>query len=53
VGAAAIIDRSGGTIAFGVPHKTVIQLSLPTYDADQCPLCKMGVPVTKPGSRPL
>ena len=53
VGAAAIIDRSGGTIAFGVPHKTVIQLSLPTYDADQCPLCKMGVPVTKPGSRPV
>jgi orotate phosphoribosyltransferase len=52
VGAAAIIDRSGGTMAFDVPHKTVIQLALPTYDADQCPLCKLGVPVTKPGSRP-
>jgi orotate phosphoribosyltransferase len=52
VGAAAIIDRSGGTIAFGVPHKTVIQLALPTYDPEQCPLCKLGQPVTKPGSRP-
>jgi orotate phosphoribosyltransferase len=52
VGAAAIIDRSGGTIAFGVPYQTVIQLALPTYDPEQCPLCRQGVPVTKPGSRP-
>jgi orotate phosphoribosyltransferase len=52
VGAAAIIDRSGGTIDFAVPYKTVIQLSLPTYEADACPLCKQGVPVVKPGSRP-
>lgn len=52
VGAAAIIDRSGGTIDFGVPYQTVIQLALPTYDADVCPLCKQGVPVVKPGSRP-
>ena len=51
-GAAAIIDRSGGTLDFGVPYQTVIQLALPTYDADVCPLCKQGVPVTKPGSRP-
>ena len=53
VGAAAIIDRSGGTIAFGVPHQTVIQLALPTYDPEQCPLCKQGLPVIKPGSRPV
>jgi orotate phosphoribosyltransferase len=52
VGAAAIVDRSGGTIDFGVPHKTLITLSLPTYDPSDCPLCKQGVPVTKPGSRP-
>ena len=52
VGAAAIIDRSGGTIEFAVPYKTVIQLSLPTYEADECPLCRQGVPVVKPGSRP-
>jgi orotate phosphoribosyltransferase len=53
VGAAAIVDRGGGTIDFGVPFKTVIQLVLPTYDADKCPLCQQGVPVTKPGSRPI
>lgn len=52
VGAAAIIDRSGGTIDFSVPYKTLIQLSLPTYEAEGCPLCKQGMPVVKPGSRP-
>jgi orotate phosphoribosyltransferase len=52
VGAAAIVDRSGGTLAFGVPYKTVVQLSLSTYEADQCPLCQQGIPVVKPGSRP-
>jgi orotate phosphoribosyltransferase len=52
VGAAAIIDRSGGTIDFGVPSDALVQLALPTYDPDQCPLCAQGIPVVKPGSRP-
>jgi orotate phosphoribosyltransferase len=52
VGAAAIVDRSGGTIDFGVPYKTLIALSLPTYEQAHCPLCAQGVPVVKPGSRP-
>ena len=52
VGAAAIIDRSGGTIEFGVPSHAVVRLALPTYEPDECPLCAKGVPVVKPGSRP-
>jgi orotate phosphoribosyltransferase len=52
VGAAAIVDRSGGTIDFGVPSHTLVQLEVPTYDPDRCPLCAQGVPVVKPGSRP-
>ena len=52
VGVAAIADRSGGTIDLGVPHKTLITISLPAVDAGECDLCKQGVPVTKPGSRP-
>ena len=51
VAAAAIVDRSGGTIDFGVPYKTLITMALPTYIPAECPLCKEGVPVTKPGSR--
>lgn len=52
VGAASIIDRSGGTIDFGVPAHSLVQLSLPTYEPEKCPLCAKGVPVVKPGSRP-
>ena len=52
VGAAAIIDRSGGTIDFGVPSHALVKLAVPTYDPEACPLCADGVPVIKPGSRP-
>ena len=52
VGAASIIDRSAGTIDFGVPAHSLVQLSLPTYEPEKCPLCAKGVPVVKPGSRP-
>ena len=52
VGAAAIVDRSGGAIDFGVPYTTLITLSLPAYEQAKCPLCTQGVPLTKPGSRP-
>jgi orotate phosphoribosyltransferase len=52
VGAAAIVDRSGGVLDFDVPCATVIQLALPAYDEASCPLCAQGVPIVKPGSRP-
>jgi orotate phosphoribosyltransferase len=52
VGAAAIVDRSGGTIDFGVPSFALIRLEVPTYEPENCPLCAAGIPVVKPGSRP-
>lgn len=52
VGAAAIVDRSGRALDLGVPFRALLEISLPTYDPDRCPLCAQGVPVTKPGSRP-
>ena len=52
VGAAAIVDRSGGTIDFGVPSYALVRLSVPVYEPEKCPLCAQGVPVVKPGSRP-
>lgn len=52
VGAAALVDRSGGTISFGVPYHALVEIALPTYEADRCPLCAQGIPITKPGSRP-
>jgi len=52
VGAASIIDRSGGQQALGVPYYALAALSVPTYEADACPLCQDGQPMVKPGSRP-
>jgi len=54
VGTAAIVDRSGGrSAALDVPLVALFDISLPTYDPGSCPLCASGVPVTKPGSRPV
>lgn len=52
VGAAAIVDRSGGTATFDVPFAALLDIDLPTYQPDACPLCAKGLPVVKPGSRP-
>src|SRR5258706_13569613 len=52
VGAAAIVDRSGGAVTFDVPRETLITIALPTYDSALCPLCAQGVPLVKPGSKP-
>lgn len=51
--AAAIVDRSGGAAALDVPLHALMELSLPTYDPDACPLCAQGVPIAKPGSRQM
>ena len=52
VGAASIVDRSGGTLRFDVPHASLLEYPLPTYAEAACPLCAQGLPVVKPGSRP-
>ena len=51
VGAASIVDRSGGSARFDVPFHALLDIALPTYEPSQCPLCAQGLPVVKPGSR--
>ena len=50
-GVGAIIDRSGGKAEFSVPFKSLAQLEIETFKPEDCPLCKAGKPVIKPGSR--
>src|SRR5262245_43668146 len=51
VGAASIIDRSGGNQGLSVPYSSLAQVSFPTYQPDACPLCAAGSTAIKPGSR--
>jgi orotate phosphoribosyltransferase len=51
--AGSIIDRSGGRAQVGVPRVALATLQVAAYDAEKCPLCRQGVPVVKPGSRPV
>jgi orotate phosphoribosyltransferase len=51
VGAASIVDRSGGQTDLGVPYHALLAMAVPTYDPAVCPLCADGLPVVKPGSR--
>jgi orotate phosphoribosyltransferase len=52
IAAGSIIDRSGGHVDIGVPRVALSTLQAITYPPENCPLCRDGVPVVKPGSRP-
>ncbi len=51
VGAASLVDRSGGTVDLGVPYTALIRLDVPTYAADDLPPELAATPGIKPGSR--
>ena len=50
-GIGCIVDRSRKRIDFGVKFVNMIKLDLPVFPAEECPLCKKGLTITKPGSR--
>ena len=49
VGIATLIDRSRGDIIY--PLYAAGKIQIETYDPNDCPLCTMGLPIVKPGSR--
>ncbi len=52
VGAAVLVDRSGGTARLAVPLHALWTLDIPTYAPGDCPQCAKGVPLAKPGTTP-
>jgi orotate phosphoribosyltransferase len=48
-----LIDRSGGKVDFGIKTEKLLTVDIKTYLPEECPLCKKGIPVVKPGSREL
>ncbi|AFM42593.1 orotate phosphoribosyltransferase [Desulfosporosinus acidiphilus SJ4] len=53
VGVGVLVDRSGGSVDFGLPKRSILQLKIEAYDAQECPLCAQGIPAIKPGSRKI
>ncbi len=52
VGAASIIDRSGGVADVGIPRIALVSLEVPSYKPEDCPMCERGdAAAVKPGSR--
>jgi len=51
VGAASLVDRSGGKADFGVPFYSLVSVEIQSYEPADCPICKEGIPLVKPGSR--
>lgn len=50
VAAGALIDRTNRTVEWDVPAKALIEISIPSYEAFDCPQCRRSEPITKPGS---
>lgn len=51
VGAASIIDRGSAPQRLDLPLYSLVNLQVPAYDPESCPLCARDIPVVKPGSR--
>jgi len=50
VAVAVLVDRSGGQARFDVPCLSLLEMSYPTYPADQVPPELAKIPASKPGS---
>lgn len=51
-GVAVLVDRSNGSVDFGVKQAAVLTMSVESWEQPECPLCKEGsTEAYKPGSR--
>ena len=51
VGVGVLLDRSGGRVNLGLPHAALATLDVESFAPEDCPLCREGKPLVKPGSR--
>lgn len=51
IAAAALVDRSAGSVDLGIPFFPLIAINFPTYAADELPDDLAAKPAVKPGSR--
>lgn len=52
-GVGLLLDRSGGKVKFDYPLRVLATTEVTNYRPEECPLCKKGEPLVKPGSRQI
>lgn len=52
IGIGALINRSVEKKDFGIDYEALASLNIKAFSPAQCPLCKEGIPLEKPGSKP-
>lgn len=45
LGVGVLVDRSGGTVDFGLPLFGCLSLQIDTFPPEDCPLCRQGLPL--------
>ena len=51
IGIGVLVDRSAGSVSFGAyPIFPLLSLDVAVWDADDCPLCQLSIPLLKPGT---
>jgi len=55
-GMGVIVDRSNPSLSdelsnLNLPLKSLLRIDIETYSPEECPICKKGIPLQKPGSR--
>jgi orotate phosphoribosyltransferase len=51
IAAAALVDRTGGSVDLGVPFHALATINFPAYEEDEVPPDLAAIPAVKPGSR--
>jgi len=49
IGLGVLVDRSQQDIDLGLPVFSCLRAATTTYSPTECPLCKSGIPLTRPG----
>ena len=52
IAAAVLVDRSSGDLDLGTRLVSLARMTISSWDAELCPLCAAGAPLTKPGTTP-
>jgi len=45
-----IVDRTAGKLKVESPYRALLSVEAISWDSEECPLCRKGIPITVPGS---